>query len=290
MIFLLPSAAFAADDIPAWLISLPDSVATVFVAETDASAIHVYEHTDGDISLGGTYYISIGRNGAGKQRSGDRRTPIGTYFVTEQLDTSRLHEKYGVTAFPLDYPNRIDERHERSGDGIWVHGVDPNGGRRPALDTDGCIALPNEDLLQLQSLFKPGRTPVLISTKLRTSTDEERESLAAAIETAVRRWSTSLAAGDMHTFLAIYDDDFRYRSMDRDAWSAFAVQTLGAREIESVDISDLLILGYPGEDELVMSRFRLAIAEPETTVTLDKRLYWRKGPGGEYRIFAEDSG
>ena len=113
--------------------------------------------------------MSIGQEGPGKQSSGDKRTPLGVYFVTEQLDTSKLHEKYGVTAFVLDYPNVWDLRSRRSGDGIlfgllilalavlaaaspirnydyWWH-----------LATGSWIvdnsAIPHHDLSNLQSLF-----------------------------------------------------------------------------------------------------------------------------------------
>ncbi len=53
-------------------------------------------------------YMSIGENGVGKKRAWDRKTPLGIYFITEQLDTSNLDDKYGVAAYPLDYPNAWD--------------------------------------------------------------------------------------------------------------------------------------------------------------------------------------
>ncbi|MCP4302937.1 MAG: hypothetical protein GY783_20320, partial [Gammaproteobacteria bacterium] len=98
--------ATADDRVPAYLIRLPVSVRTVFVAETAAAAFHRFENAqEPKVEYVGAAYMSIGENGDGKQRNGDRRTPLGIYFVTEQLDTSKLHEKYGVTAFSLDYPN-----------------------------------------------------------------------------------------------------------------------------------------------------------------------------------------
>jgi len=86
--------------------------------------------------------MSIGENGVGKERAWDRRTPLGIYFANEQLDTSRMHDKYGPMAFPLDYPNAWDEVNARTGDGIWIHGVDRNGEVSPLQQRiDQCVAL-----------------------------------------------------------------------------------------------------------------------------------------------------
>src|SRR5210317_641851 len=109
--------------LPAALLRIPESTHTLFLAETSSNQFHRFDRDGDSVVHSGSYYMSIGRNGAGKLRSGDRKTPLGVYFVTEQLDTSRMHEKYGVTAFPLDYPNAWDRLGGRDGYGIWIHGV-----------------------------------------------------------------------------------------------------------------------------------------------------------------------
>jgi len=235
--------------------------------------------------------MSIGQGGTGKERSGDRRTPLGIYFVTEQLDTSRLHDKYGVTAFPLDYPNAWDRHLGRTGDGIWVHGVDPRGGTRPPLDTDGCIALPNERLLALEPSFSANVTPVLIAAEL--AWDEPGAVAAAriALEQAVLHWADRLEQGDMYAWLNYYDDTFRHWGMNKEEWSAFSLETVGQRRIVEVTVSDLLLLADPVEDGLYLSRFRLEISEGEShKVTFMRRMYWRRSESGALKIVAEDSG
>ena len=135
LLFLVPvlaGIAIAEERVPADLIQLPDSVKSVFIAETENARFHVFENEPtAGIRHRGETYMSIGENGVDKQRSGDRRTPLGIYFVTDQLDTTRMHEKYGYTAFVLDYPNGLDRQAGRTGGGIWVHGVDRRGGQRP---------------------------------------------------------------------------------------------------------------------------------------------------------------
>lgn len=283
--------AQADESVPAHLIRLPSSVTTAFVAETSAAAFHRFDNVaHRQLEYRGSTEMSIGRNGDGKQRNGDQRTPLGIYFVTEQLDTTRMHEKYGVTAYVLDYPNTWDRRMQRTGDGIWVHGVDSRGGERPPLDTDGCIALPNETLKMLSDRFVANATPVLIGKKVNWVEQEEVDALRAELEETVSRWADSLQSGDLHAYLSLYDDEFRHWSMNKDEWIAFRTETLASRPIQKVTIDDLLLLGDPVENELYLSRFRLVTNESTGTLEVTKRLYWQRTGAGALKIIAEDSG
>jgi len=288
---LLTASALWADPVPAWLVRLPEATPTVFVADTSASALYRFDRTASGVENVRQDYMSIGQAGIGKERAGDRRTPLGIYFVTEQLDTSRLHEKYGVTAFPLDYPNAWDRRLGRTGDGIWVHGVDSRGGVRPPLDTDGCIALANDRLQELEQDFEPNITPVLIGVELAWTEAQELAEIRNALEGAVADWAESLRKGDLFTWLELYDETFEHWGMNKAQWSAFSVETLGQRPISDVTVSNLLLLGDPAEEGLYLSRFRLEISEDEArTVISMRRIYWRRSESGAFRIVAEDSG
>jgi len=277
--------------VPANIIRLPPAVQTVFIADTVSARFHRFDNMgNNEIAYRGDSTMSIGENGDGKQRNGDRKTPLGIYFVTEQLDTSRMHEKYGRTAFVLDYPNGIDRRHGRTGDGIWVHGVDPRGGKRPTRDTDGCIALPNETLGMIEDRFFPNITPVVIGRGVRWVEPDQIDELRDELNAAISRWGNSLQRGDMHTFLSLYDADFRHWGMNKTEWIAFRAKTLGTRSIENVTISDVLLLGDPAEDGVYLSRFRLRVEEASNTVELTKRLYWRRAGPSALTVIAEDSG
>ncbi|MEL7184925.1 MAG: L,D-transpeptidase family protein [Pseudomonadota bacterium] len=286
----LPAAAVAETGMPAWLIRLPESVPSAFVAETAESTFHRYERVDGNIELAASFYMSVGKKGWGKERVGDQRTPIGTYIVTEQLDTERLHEKYGITAYVLDYPNAWDRRLLRTGDGIWVHGVDRRGGRRPPLDTDGCIALPNEDLEKLAGQFEDGVTPVIIAERIDRVSQADLDALGDELAAAIATWAQSIADGDMHTYLSYYHEDFERWGMGRDEWASFRLQTLGTTPIEDVAVRDLLLLGYPGETDLYLSRFQKVVTEDEAVKETVQRIYWRRDAHGALKIVAEDNG
>ena len=276
---------------PSWLLRLPETTPTVFIAETSASAFYRFDRSERGVVKARQDYMSIGLAGVRKEREGDRRTPVGVYFVTEQLDTTRLHEKYGRMAFPLDYPNAWDRRLGRTGNGIWVHGVEANSGVRPQRDTDGCIALPNNVLSELEPAFLPNITPVLIATRMEWSDQAVIDERRSALEAAVALWGESLQRGDMYSWLSLYDDSFEHLGMDKVAWSTFSVETLGRREISAVEISDLMLLGDPGEQGLYLSRFRLEVSEKGgRKVVSMRRMHWRRSESGAFRIVAEDSG
>ena len=288
---IMASSVHADERVPAWIIRVPESTGSVFIAETGAAAFHRFDRAGEGVVPGGEDYMSIGLGGTGKTRPGDQRTPLGIYFVTGQLDTTKLHEKYGVTAYPLDYPNAWDRRHGRSGDGIWIHGVDRRGGKRPPRDTDGCLALPNERLLALGGTFEANVTPVLIGEEMAWSDAGAVARIRTELSEAVKRWADALEQGDMLAWLDTYHADFEHWSMNKEEWSAFSLQTFATRHISKVTISDLLLLAHPVEDGLYFSRFRLEVTEDDTrNVITMRRMYWRRSESGALKIVAEDSG
>ena len=276
--------------VPAYLLQLPASVSTVLIAETNKSTLHRYIVTQQGAELDDESYMSVGQNGVSKMRAWDRRTPLGIYFINEQLDTSKLHDKYGPIAFPLDYPNVWDQRLGRSGDGIWIHGVAAASDRRPPLDTDGCIALPNDELLAVAGLLTPLVTPVIITRDIRWISPQELSLIQQRLQAVVDEWASSYLSGDLYSYLKLYGDDFQHRGMNKDEWSAYRLQTMGAAKVQDFYLDDMLLLADPEEDGLYLSRFRQTIADGTHTVVTIKRLYWRESADGKLRIVAEDNG
>ncbi|MCH8246809.1 MAG: L,D-transpeptidase family protein [Bacteroidetes bacterium] len=291
LITFLPCLLAAQEiDLPIYVLELPASVETVLIAETGTATLHRFRYGQDGLEKGDRKRMSVGQNGVGKQRAGDQRTPLGIYFVAEHLDTNKLHEKYGPIAFPLDYPNVWDRANNRTGDGIWIHGVTPNSGPRPVLDTDGCIVVPNEHLLILEVHLTPLQTPVIVTRSIQRASREEIALSRAELMSALKVWSDSYRVGDWHQYLSLYAQEFEYRGMSREEWFAYRIRSVGGQTIEGFSVDNIMLLADPEEPGLYLSRFRQTITEHERTMVTTKRLYWRRTGRGNLLIVAEDNG
>jgi murein L,D-transpeptidase YafK len=122
-----------------------------------------------DLMRGGnvlrSYHIALGLNPIGqKERSGDFRTPEGTYL----LDRRNARSDYFLS-IKVSYPNDLDMKrarahHWQAGGSIMIHGL-PNF-LKHELDyyehndwTDGCIAVSNADMVEIWMLT-PDNTPI----------------------------------------------------------------------------------------------------------------------------------
>ena len=285
------AAAGMADVLPASIIHVPDGLNSVLVAETDESTLHRYYRTDDGAFAHESFYMSIGVNGIRKERRGDRKTPLGVYVITEQLDTRGLNERYGITAFPLDYPSTIDRLAGRTGDGIWLHGVLPGGERRPERDTDGCIALPNESLNELQHHLEAGSTPIIVAASRAATDADARERIRNELEAAISSWRRAQLDGSLDAYLASYADDFRYRGLDLDAFAALRAARFTREKTTRLDVGELLLLADPVTPDLYLARFDVHWETAGGRRFIgSKRLYWQRGADGALRIVAEDNG
>ena len=114
-----------------------------------------------------SYSVKLGLNPVGpKRHEMDFRTPEGRYVIDGRNPNSRYFR-----ALHVSYPNADDRREAaaqrlRPGGDIMIHGL-PNTPQKPLSYyqtqdwTNGCIALSNEDLLELWALV-PERVPVVI--------------------------------------------------------------------------------------------------------------------------------
>ena len=249
----------------------------------------MFENHDGTPELIADYYVSAGKNGVHKEREGDRRTPLGVYFFTGRLSNS-LPDKYGPVAFPVDYPNAWDRRHGRTGAGIWLHGVSSDTFSRPPLDSDGCIAMSNVDLLKIAPLLEPGSTPVIIGENVPWLSEAEAANQRARVQQSIESWRSDWQSGQGERYLAHYSTDFRGRGMNHSQWVAYKKQVTSNKAFIEVGISDLSIYGYPDEQNLIEVSFEQEYRSDRFASHARKQQYWRQSASGDWEIVGEDAG
>ncbi|MEQ1636435.1 MAG: L,D-transpeptidase [Methylococcales bacterium] len=152
---------------PSEVVYLGQQYANVLVADISRSRLYVY---DNKLSLINSFYMSIGRKGAGKEKRNDGKTPIGTYFIDKRIDGQLLPDKYGDAAYPLNYPNAWDKIKGKTGHGIWLHGTAKNSYSRVPNATEGCISLANDDLKAIEQYIAQN-TPIIIGNPVKWSSN-----------------------------------------------------------------------------------------------------------------------
>jgi murein L,D-transpeptidase YafK len=179
---------------------------------------------------------------------------------------------------------------QRTGDGIWLHGVDRNGSTRPPRDTDGCLALPNNQLQSLADSLRPLVTPLIVAREVAWSTPDALEKTRVELRVALEMWRQSLEESDLLTYLSLYSDNFRHRGMDKDVWASYRLGVFGARTVDLVELENVLLLADPEEPGLYLSRFTQEIVSDNGTIKITKRLYWQRRKDNIWEIVVEDSG
>ncbi|MDH5180071.1 MAG: L,D-transpeptidase family protein [Gammaproteobacteria bacterium] len=277
--------------VPLQLMNLAPSVDIAVLVEKGSNRLYIYEH-DGDgrpPRLVRDYYVSTGKVRGDKVTSGDLKTPEGVYFVTAWIPDEKLPTKYGIGAFPVNYPNEYDMKLGKTGHGIWLHGVDNGFYSRPPLDSEGCVVLPNIDLQGLKKEIKPGVTPVVITEQASWVTPLEWQQYRESVLSALEKWRADWESMDVEAYLSHYDNDFWSNSHTLKSWAARKRLVAQGKTWQKVKLSDISLLAYPdktGTDPMVVARFRQRYTSNNYQGDLSKRIYLRK-QGSEWRILYE---
>jgi murein L,D-transpeptidase YafK len=277
------------DEIPAPLVQLSDGQRYALVVNLATSRLYLYENRDGIPRLVHDFYASIGRNGIGKVVQGDQKTPVGVYFVTGIIEPERLPDLYGSGAFPIDYPNAWDQRHGRTGHGIWLHGTPSNTFSRPPRDSDGCVILSNADLDRLKDYITPGETPVILADDIEWISRAEWERRQARLAGLVEEWRLDWESRDTERYLRHYSPSYAGLGMDYAAWTEYKRRVNSGKRFIRVDISRQSMFLYPGEESLLVVTFRQDYTSDRNHRTFVKRQYWKQEADGRWRILYEGS-
>ncbi len=285
-------APVLATDVPMQLLNLNQKTQTALVVDKSRHRLYIYQRQgiDQPPRLLKDYYISTGKKEGNKINEGDLRTPEGIYFITSFIPDDKLPEKYGSGAFPTNYPNALDQRLGKSGDGIWLHGTDRVYYSRPPLDSEGCVVLSNQDLDKVRHLIQPGITPIVITDKVEWISESEWHALRSELLKVVENWRQDWESLDVDRYLAHYSDEFWSGGYNLASWREHKKRVNSAKSYQKVNLSDMSLFYYPKQAssgrDMVLVKFLQNYQSNNFQSETSKQIYLGKEQG-QWRIVYE---
>lgn len=279
--------------VPREILALGDNVNTAILVEKSRNRLYLYQRrADGSLSMLRDYYVSTGKLNGNKKLRGDLKTPEGVYFITSFIPQSKLPDKYGVAAFPVNYPNELDTRLGKTGFGIWLHGTDSRSYSRPPLDSEGCVVLTNKDLRSIKTFIKPGVTPVVISEKVTWLTLQQWQHERASLFSTLELWRRDWQSMDVEQYLSHYGTEFWARGYNFRSWLDKKRMVSKSKKFQHVTLSNISLLSYPFEtlkvnaenqspsNSIVVARFEQDYSSNNFNSKMNKRLYLKRHAEG----------
>ena len=199
----------------------------VILVEKATHKLHLFENSGTSPKLVKTYSTATGKFKGDKSINGDHKTPEGIYSINDFLSKEELlrrHGKYaeiyGAGAFPMDYPNFIDEREGKTGGGIWLHSTHDDNRISKGLDSKGCVVLQNADLRDISQYIEIERTPIIVVQDALYFTKTTWERNRSDISQAVTKWSNAWKAKDFDSYISSYDAE-RFHDRSKGGYSSY---------------------------------------------------------------------
>ena len=231
-----------------------------------------------------TTNVSIGKNGSGKTKSGDKKTPVGIYRIKKFIPRKDLPKRYGNGAFTLNYPNHYDKILDRTGDGIWIHGRPSEKSSAPYLDTKGCIVTDNESLETLGDYLRSKETTVVISDNFDYANYENEK---VDLVRRIQNWSNAWVSLDHESYMDFYDKSFSNGRRNYSDWDAYKGRINAFKSFINIQLSDFEILNYPEEEDLMWVSFQQTYASSNYEWEGRKIMLWKKDSRHRWKIVFE---
>lgn len=247
-----------------------------------------------------SFDIAVGVEQGQKVKAGDRRTPEGIYFIVGRKENTELSTIYGPLAFILNYPNRYDRLAGRTGQGIWIHGTNPDS---TPVNTRGCVEMHNGDIYELGRLFKTGiGTPVYIINQPaledpvafpdyqkvveeRAVALAEYEKLKEVLTAVVLNWKSAWESRDIERYAGFYKTDiFSGQGLTWDEWREKKERTFSTYTTITITIDNITLVDFSESSAVVA--FKQGYASDQVRVDNGKRLTLVK-ESGEWKISKE---
>jgi len=281
--------AYADNMLPANIITGKNGNFKAVLVEKNTNTLYLLQMKNGKPNIINKFTVLTGKNGGDKKKSGDKKTPEGIYFVTGFLSPEKLGDMYGsysktygTGAFPLNYPNIFDRVYDKTGGGIWIHGVENN---RKETSTKGCVAMQNNDLDYMKDYLKRG-IPVVITGNLIKVSPEEYEKENEAHREFLNKYLNAWTGLDYETYSSYYHEKFKSRNGNRyKGYLASKKKLMKLYPYRRVITGNLTT--FKENDKELVYAFDQFYCASNLISYGHKRLYFKKNDN-KFKIFAEE--
>ena len=275
--------------IPSSLIRMAEDQPYAIVVDLSISRLFLFQNKNGVPKLMKDFYVSTGKNGAGKIKEGDKKTPVGIYFITSFIDSNALPDLYGDGALTINYPNIIDKRSKRTGSGIWLHGTPSGTYSRPPRDSNGCIILSNQDFKYIFNLLGKEKTPIILDKKITWVDIHQWKEKYLKFVDHIEKWREAWENQDIRSYLHHYSAEYPEIDQSYRFWLDYNNQIDTMGELIDVEFSNNSIFLYPDNQSIFVTTFILSNINNDVRKRFIKRQYWHMEKDGNWRILHEEN-
>jgi len=266
-----------------------------FITDKNKAQLHLYFY-NGDTKLLKTYNIVSGEISGDKLELNDKKTPEGIYFFEYFFDRAALlarfgtHEskQYGPLAITMSYPNPVDLIHNKTGNGIWLHGVETNDRIGRKFDTRGCIASANYDLPNIAQFVQTQTTPIIVYDNFKIDPAAYKINIPDSFLNFIKTWQTAWESKDLATYMNAYHDNFLTpNKQNKKEWEEHKKHLNKVYAFIRVNIHNL---SYYHHDKYIVAQFYQIYEAPGKVFKGIKRLYITKEEeaSDNYKILSEE--
>lgn len=282
------------DHMPSEVIQLGTDVSDLVVVDLARSTLFQYEVVQKQSVPIRQHYVGSGEAGFGKLREGDLKTPLGVYSITSFIDDAALPDLYGSGALTLDYPNPLDTYLERTGYGIWLHGVPSRQISRTPYSSEGCVTMSNKHLTRIANELDILGTRVILTDTTAPISQSQRKELQNIFRQLFTTYQAAWLQGDVRQLSSLYSNADELQT--RLASGHDGLMKVGLSETPTyqqafarIQSQDITVIRHPqllehlpdGLELYVMSSHFGANKQYQITI------YWSVDADGQWRVLTD---
>ena len=280
--------------LPSNILMMDDNFAHhVILVEKSTHQLHVYENDKTSPKLIKTYNIATGKFKGDKSISGDHKTPEGIYTLQDFLSKEELKRRhgdyakiYGAGAFPMDYPNFVDNRENNGGGGIWLHSTDDDNRISKGLDSKGCVVVQNADLKDVGQFIELKATPIIVVQDIMYLNKKTWERNRKDLNDAVQTWAKAWKEKDFDNYIKAYDQN-RFWDRSHGQYNGYKNYKRAVFSRPDKPVIDIDFVSILANEKYAVVHFRQSYKSSIINDSGKKTLYLMKDQNYDWKIVGE---